>query len=140
TDFYNDPRVARACMPSTSGTGTARSLARLFAATLGEVDGVRLLSEASRAAMARSRSRGPDRVLGFPTQFGSGVQLPFPVLPMLGPRSYGHEAAGGSAVVADPDLGLDVGYTTSAFPSSRAASPSFLALQSAIRHCATDPG
>lgn len=136
-DFYNDPRVARACLPSTSGTGGARDLARLFAATLGAVDGVRLLGGQQLREMVRSRSRGPDLVLGFPTQFGSGVQRPFPLLPMLTAESFGHEAAGGSAVVADETLGLVVGYTTNVFPASRGASPAFLALQAAIAHCAT---
>jgi CubicO group peptidase (beta-lactamase class C family) len=138
-DFYNDPRVAQACFPSTSGIAGARDLARLFAATLGSVGGVQLLDERQRGELIWSRSRGPDRVLGFPTHFGSGVQRPFPLLPMLTGRSFGHEAAGGSAVVADEELGLALGYTTNVFPASRGASPGFLALQAAITHCATAP-
>jgi CubicO group peptidase (beta-lactamase class C family) len=138
-DFYNDPAVARACLPSTSGIGSARALARLFAATLGPVDGVRLLSDADREAMSATQSRGPDRVLGFPTHFGSGVQRPFPLFTMLSPASFGHEAAGGSAVAADPVLGLAVGFTTNVFPASRGGSPAWMALQSTIRHLVENP-
>jgi CubicO group peptidase (beta-lactamase class C family) len=108
-------------------------------ATLDEVDGVRLLDPDATSAMVATRSRGPDAVLGIITHFGSGVQRPFPQLPMLGSRSFGHEAAGGSAVVADEELGLAVGYTTNVFPSMNGASTGFLALLPAIRHCVTSP-
>jgi CubicO group peptidase (beta-lactamase class C family) len=137
--IYNDPDVARAGWPSTSGVAGARDLAKMLYATMAKVDGVRLLDEAATRAMVATRSRGPDAVLGIITHFGSGVQLPFPQLPLLGPRSFGHEAAGGSAVVADPELGVAVGYTTDVYPSMNGASTGFLALQSAIRHCATAP-
>ena len=137
--IYNDPEIARAGWPSTSAVAGARDLARMLSATMCEIDGVRLLSEEGTRAMAATRSRGPDAVLGIVTHFGSGVQLPFPQLPLLGPSSFGHEAAGGSAVVADPELGVAVGYTTNVYPCMNGASTGFLALQSAIRHCATAP-
>lgn len=134
-DLYNDVRVARASWAGTSGIAGARDLARLMYATLDDVDGVRLLDDASRQAMTASRSSGFDEVLGIQTQFGSGVQLPFPQLPFLGPRSYGHEGAAGSAVAADPDLGVAVGYTSDVYPSMMGASVGFLALMPTIAHC-----
>lgn len=135
SDIYNDPRVAQASWPATSGIAGARDLARMLYATLGPVDGVQLLDEPTRDAMTASRSHGPDVVLGVVSQFASGMQLPFPQLPLLGPRSYGHEAAGGSAVVADPDLDLALGFTTNVFPAMMGASLGFLALLPTVAHC-----
>ena len=136
-DIYNHPDMLRACWPSSSGVAGARDLARLFAATLGEVDGVRLLDEQTRLRMTTSLSRGRDRVLGIPIQFGSGVQLEFPQFPMLGARSYGHEAAGGSIAFADDEFDIAVGFTTNVFPSMAGASAGFLALLPTLRHCLT---
>jgi len=135
TDLYNDPAFLRLGIPSTCGVGGARDLARLFAGTAGTVDGVRLLSEGALRTMVATRSIGMDAVLGVPTQFGSGVQLPFPQFPMLSSTSFGHEAAGGSAAFADAESGLSVGFTTSVYPPFAGASVGFLALMPTIRHC-----
>ena len=56
SDFYDDPRLLTASWPSMSGTATARSLARLMAATLGPVDGIRIIDEASRDGMIATQS------------------------------------------------------------------------------------
>jgi CubicO group peptidase (beta-lactamase class C family) len=133
-DLYNADEVYAADWPSTSGVGSARTLAALFAATL--EDGT-VLSAAARRRMLQTEARGHDEVLGIPMHYGSGVQLPFPQLPLLGPRSFGHEAAGGSAVLADEEFGIAVGYTTSRFPAMAGASSGFLTLSAAIRHCLT---
>ena len=132
-DLYNCPAIYGADWPSTSGVGSARALSLFMAATL---DGT-LLSSAARESMNRTRARGMDRVLGVPTHFGSGVQLPFPQLPFLGPASYGHEAAGGSAAFADCEFGVGVGWTTSIYPPMMGASPGFIALLPTLRHCLT---
>lgn len=136
-DVFNAPETASACWPSTSGVAGARDLARLLAATIGDVDGHRLLDEDAVTRMCAPRSRGVDEVLGFETNFGTGVQLPFPQLPLLGPTSFGHEAAGGSVAFADRDSELTVGFTTSIHPAMTGASTSFLALLPTIRHCLT---
>jgi len=133
-DVYNDPRTYRAGWPSSSGIADARSLAALFSAVLD--DGV-ILTSATRAEMVASRARGEDAVLGVPMHYGSGVQLAFPAFPLLGPTSFGHEAAGGSAAFADPEGGLSVGFTTSVAPQIGGAAPAFLALLPVIRHCLT---
>lgn len=134
TDLYNDPRLARAALPSTSGIGDARSLAALFAVIL---DGGIIGAEA-RTDMVTSRARGLDAVLGVEMNYGSGVQRPFPALPMLGSTSFGHEAAGGSAVVADPESGLVVAFTTDVFPPSPGAALGFLSIVEILRMCAAD--
>lgn len=135
-DVYNAPEAASAGWPSTSAVAGARDLARLLQAALREVDGHRLISQRSLEEMCGERSRGIDRVLGVETAFGTGVQLPFPQFPMLGPSSFGHEAAGGSAAIADRDSGLTVGFTTSVQFPMTGASPMLLALLPTIKHCA----
>lgn len=133
---FNTPEVLSASWPAASGVGSARGLARIMAATLGPVDGVRLLDESAREGMRATRSRGDDAVLGIPIHIGSGMQLPFPQFPMLGPTSYGHEAAGGSAAFADLDSGLAIAFTTSVFPHMHGNSRQFAALLPTIRHLA----
>jgi CubicO group peptidase (beta-lactamase class C family) len=114
---YNDmwnTRPLHACeMPSSNGIGSARSLARLYASTIGPVDGVRLLDEATVRAACQIQSDGPDEVLTTPTRFGLGFMLP----PTLGialeasaPRAFGHPGAGGSLGFADPDAGIGFAY------------------------------
>jgi CubicO group peptidase (beta-lactamase class C family) len=131
-DLYNDPAVPGAAWPSTTGVATARALAALMAATLD--DGV-LLSAEARRQMTATQAEGHDEVLGIPMHYGSGVQLPFPQLPFLGPGSYGHEGAGGSVAFADEDREVAVGFTTSVYPSMPGASPGFLALLPVLQHC-----
>jgi CubicO group peptidase (beta-lactamase class C family) len=134
-EYFNSAEVLRSAWPSTSGTATARALARVMAATLGPVDGVRLLAEADRDAMIRTRSRGDDAILGIPIHLGSGMQRPFPQFPMLGGSSYGHEAAGGSVAFADIESGLAIGFTTDVFPHMHGGSRQFAALLPTIRYC-----
>lgn len=59
----NDPEIQAAQLPAVNGIGNARGLARIFAALIGEVDGVRLLSPAAMEAEARAGARSrPCRV------------------------------------------------------------------------------
>lgn len=132
-DLSNEARFLRASFPAVNGIASAEGLARFFEATRREVGGVRLLSAGARDAMIETRSRGVDRVLGFPIHFGSGVQRPFPQFPMLSSSSYGHEAAGGSAAFADDAYGVSVGFTTSVHPAMAGASTRLLALLPSIR-------
>ncbi|MDQ1466923.1 MAG: hypothetical protein QOH10_1338, partial [Actinomycetota bacterium] len=109
-DMWNR-RGLRACeLPSSNGVGDARSVARLYASLLGEVDGVRTLQAATVAAASEYQARGPDRVILVDTAFGLGFMLP-PALPAaVGRRAFGHGGAGGSVSFADPDAGLAFAY------------------------------
>jgi len=51
---------------------SARGAARIYAALLGHVDGVELVSPARRAAMATVAFTGMDEVMGFPTEWAYG--------------------------------------------------------------------
>jgi CubicO group peptidase (beta-lactamase class C family) len=91
---------------------TARSLARLYGACVSEVDGLRLMSEASIEDAISALSQGP-QLSGMPddgARLGTGFQLSSPPThPMLGSTSFGHAGAGGQLALADPDA--EVSFT-----------------------------
>lgn len=107
---FNSPEVQAAEIPASNGIGTARGLARMYAALIGEVDGVRLLTPETLAAATAEQAAGPDRVMIFPSRFSSGFMLPTELSPMTGPDAFGHPGRGGSLGFADPSLGIAFGY------------------------------
>jgi CubicO group peptidase (beta-lactamase class C family) len=83
----------------------------MYAACIGEVDGMRLLSPEAVANASTQRTEGPDVViLDLDLQFGLGFFVPSSLLQLGGPRSFGHFGMGGSAGWADPEAGLAIGY------------------------------
>jgi CubicO group peptidase (beta-lactamase class C family) len=111
-DMWNRPDVLAAEMPSSNGVGSARALARLYAALVGDVDGMRALEPDTVRAACVVQSEGPDRVIFFPSCFGLGFTLQPMLAPGAGPRAFGHPGAGGSLGFADPDAGIGFGYVT----------------------------
>jgi CubicO group peptidase (beta-lactamase class C family) len=113
TVTFNDPRIQAAEIPGANGISTARSLARMYAACVTSVDGVRLLSDASVADLLRVQAAGP-QLSGLPddgARWGSGFQLSSPpTQPMLGPTSFGHAGAGGQLAFADADHRIGFSY------------------------------
>jgi CubicO group peptidase (beta-lactamase class C family) len=104
-------RLFRSCeLPAGNGITNARSLARMYAATIGEVDGVRLLDEATMEAARTNQVEGIDLVLLDELRRGLGFMLESERVPMLGRGSFGHPGAGGSLGCADPESGLAFGY------------------------------
>jgi pimeloyl-ACP methyl ester carboxylesterase len=110
--MWNRRDVLAAEMPSSNGVASARALARLYAACVGEVDGVRLLSAETVEAARSVQAEGPDRVLMLPSRYGLGFMLPPMLAPACGARSFGHPGAGGCLAFADPDARLGFGYVT----------------------------
>jgi len=109
-DMWNRRALRAAELPSSNGIGTARALARLYAACVGEVDGLRVLRPETVAAACVPQSDGADAVLIFPTRFGTGFMLP-PTLSLAArPSAFGHPGAGGSLAMGDPDAGLGFAY------------------------------
>ena len=108
--IVNDPRLWAAEVPAGNGMGTAHALARMYAAVIGDVDGVRLLAPETVATATAEQCRGIDRITGYETAYGLGFQLPFPFRPMAGPGSFGHYGLGGSVGFAQPELGFSFGY------------------------------
>ena len=130
-DMWNTRLMRGAEMPSSNGHGDARSLARMYAACIGEVDGVRLLGDETVARASEVLSDGPDCVIGQPLTIGLGFMLA-PTFPVgVGPRTFGHSGAGGSTAFADPDHGLTFCYAMNQMKMAMAADPRSQALVSA---------
>ncbi|MFC4534507.1 serine hydrolase domain-containing protein [Sphaerisporangium dianthi] len=107
---HNDPDERSAEMPSTNGICTARSLARFYAALIGEVDGHRILSAGTLAAATAEQANGIDRILRVPVRIGTGFGLPTPGSFWYSPTAFGFPGYGGSLGFADPATGLAFGY------------------------------
>jgi CubicO group peptidase (beta-lactamase class C family) len=121
----------RAEIPSTNGHASARGVARFYA---GLLDG-RVLSAATVAELCVPRAEGPDLVLGRPSRFSAGFQLPQPERPFgTGDRAFGHFGAGGALGFADPDAGLAFGYLMNEM-GPRWQNPRNQALLEALRSC-----
>jgi len=97
-------------LPSTNGIGSARALSRIYAACIGEVDGIRLLDPDTLSAACIEQSMGTDAVLGVPTRFGSGFSLSWTLSPGAPEGAFGFAGAGGSLGFADPVNRIAFGY------------------------------
>jgi CubicO group peptidase (beta-lactamase class C family) len=108
----NDPAVQAAQLPAANGVANARSLARIFAALIGEVDGVRLLSSRSMEGARREQVRGPDlAAIGMTdSALGLGFNLPTEARPLGGPGSFGSVGLGGCRTWALPEANLAFAY------------------------------
>ena len=73
---FNTREMHAAEIPAANGICTARGLARFYAGLVGEVDGVRILSEETIANATTEQSNGKDAVLMIPTRFGLGYLPP----------------------------------------------------------------
>lgn len=109
-DRWNDPRVWQAELPAANGITNAASLARMYAATVGEVDGVRLLSHDTLLRAIEPQVSGPDAVLIFEIPFGFGFMRDAPFAKFGSPTAFGHYGAGGSVGFADHEAGIGFGY------------------------------
>ena len=110
-DVWNSRALRAAEVPAAGGVTDARSIARMYAACVGEVDGICLLTEEQLRRATTQLTHGPNTVLlDMDIQFGLGFMLHSSLIALGGPRSFGHFGAGGSAGWADPDAGLAFGY------------------------------
>ncbi|MFF0476605.1 serine hydrolase domain-containing protein [Streptomyces sp. NPDC004284] len=107
---FDSAEVQAAELPSSNGIGTARALARMYAALIGEVDGVRLLTPETLTSATEEQASGKDLVMLFPSRFGTGYMLPTPDNRMTGPNAFGHTGRGGSLAFADPEHGIAFAY------------------------------
>ncbi len=107
---FGSPEVQAAELPSSNGIGTARALARMYAALIGEVDGVRLLAPETLAAATEEQAGGKDQVMVISSRFSTGYMLPTEGNLMTGLNAFGHTGRGGSLAFADPQHGIAFGY------------------------------
>jgi CubicO group peptidase (beta-lactamase class C family) len=106
--FGNRPDTLAADIPA-GGKVSARAIARLYAALLGEVDGVRLLSPERLREVTAVSSSGPDEIFGMPTTWGLGYAIGLPG----GPRdtAFGIGGVGGSFAFGDTATGTAFAVT-----------------------------
>lgn len=104
--FVNSPAGLKTVAPAWSGVFTARSLATMYAALAngGELDGVRLLDEATVVKATAIQNTRPDLVLFVPIHWRLGFMGGGSMLSPTGPNpeSFGHAGFGGSVAFADP--------------------------------------
>jgi len=111
TGVFNTRAVHAAEVPAAGGIGDARSIARMYAAVIGEVDGIRLLSPEQVKIASAQRTSGPNIViLNLDLQFGLGFIVQSSLMQLGGPQSFGHFGLGGSAGWCDPEAELAFGY------------------------------
>jgi CubicO group peptidase (beta-lactamase class C family) len=134
-DMWNTRALHAAEMPSSNGIGDARSLAHLYAAIMGEVDGQRVLSPETLAAAATERACGKDEVLMIETCFGYGFMLGASFGKANPKRAIGHAGAGGSLAFADPDRGIAFGYVMNDLRFDPAGDPRSESLVEAVHRC-----
>ncbi|GLZ75590.1 esterase [Actinorhabdospora filicis] len=108
-ELTNRPEVVGAEL-AAQGTVTARALAKMYAALLGEVDGVRLVSPERLAEIGAEATTGDDRIFGRPQQKALGWFTGFPQGAER-PGTFGMNGSGGSVGFADPVNGLAVAIT-----------------------------
>jgi len=112
-DFdWNAEETVQAIIPAANGQFTARSLARMYAmlANGGELDGVRILSEASIQRISATRGSGRDKVLFIPMQWRLGYHKVF-AAGVSAPDAFGHYGYGGSGAFCDPQRNLALALT-----------------------------
>ena len=110
--IFNTRAVRAAEIPAAGGVGDARSVARMYAACIGGVDGVRMLTLEQMDSAQRRRTTGPDIVLlDLDLQWGLGFIVPSTLVQLgHGERAFGHFGMGGSLGWADPEADLAFGY------------------------------
>jgi CubicO group peptidase (beta-lactamase class C family) len=133
--FFSDRHSWEVEIPAANGMGTAHALARMYAAVLGDVDGVRLLAPETLAAATIEQAAGEDLIAGYDTRYALGFQLPFAVRPMAGGDSFGHYGLGGSVGFANPQRGFSFGYTVNQMGPGVPADPRSVALIESVVGC-----
>lgn len=113
---FNNPKLIEAELPGAGGVSNARSLAKIYSATVVDTDGVRLLNDQTVRAAAVPQSTGRLYFEGdtgpFPT-WGNGFMVEVPGFKdMLGPSSFGHDGLGGQCAFADLDHRVGFAFTS----------------------------
>ncbi|GAA2101372.1 serine hydrolase domain-containing protein [Streptomyces albiaxialis] len=114
---YANTREVRAQGPASSGSvGTARGLAKLYAAAISDVDShAPLLGPDVLAEFTTPHTHGVDLVTGEPDHFLLGFEAQGVRYPALGARAFGHSGAVGAQSFADPSTGIAYSYTRRRF-------------------------
>ncbi len=104
-EFGNRPDVLMADIPA-GGKMSARAMARMYAALLGEVDGVRLVSPEHLRVISAVAFSGVDQIMGNPCVWVLGYAVGRPgTSPQETSTVFGMAGAGGSYAYADTAMG-----------------------------------
>ncbi|TMR98677.1 serine hydrolase domain-containing protein [Nonomuraea basaltis] len=104
------------------GKTSARAIARMYAALLGEVDGTRLISAERLREVTAVASSGVDEIFGMPSVWGLGYGIGGPTSTAEeSPTVFGVGGAGGSAAWADTATGVAFAITKNRFTNDFAA-------------------
>jgi CubicO group peptidase (beta-lactamase class C family) len=125
-------------MPAANGTGTARSIARLYgsAATGGSEIGFSpgVLDALKKAAMPPTNGVR-DKVMHTDTSFSLGFGKPTPIAAFgSSDNAFGTPGLGGSFGFADPDTGIGYGYVMNKLGFHPVSDPRELALRQVLFH------
>nr|WP_157528149.1 serine hydrolase domain-containing protein [Kibdelosporangium sp. MJ126-NF4]CEL17421.1 putative esterase [Kibdelosporangium sp. MJ126-NF4]CTQ91352.1 putative esterase [Kibdelosporangium sp. MJ126-NF4] len=143
TEYFRTRAWRAAEFPAANMLCDARSLARMYAATVSRVDGVRLLNPLTVKKMTavqtdKTPMHGLPPGLNLPADRSFYMSLGFMrssyPMPMVGPGSFGHPGSGGSIGFADPDAGVGFGYVTNLW-NYRPDDPRAANLIKAVRSC-----
>lgn len=143
TDYMSTRAWRAAEFPCCNMFADARSLAKMYAATVSEVDGIRLLSPATVETMTvvqtdKTQMHGLPVGLDIPANRSFYMSLGFwracPPMPWIGPTSFGHPGSGGSVGFADIDASVGFGYVTNSW-SFRIGEPRASNLAVAVTEC-----
>ncbi len=117
TIFIDSPAIRKSCIPSANGIGSARAIARVYAALSGSgVDGVRLLKdETIRRATCYTRLDSDPVPEGLGSWVNFGLGFARAGTPENPAGIFGHGGALGSEGFAVPELELAVGFTKNKF-------------------------
>jgi len=133
----NSPAWRAAEVPSANAHGTARGVARVYAALAagGRHQDAAVVTAGALADATTEQASGQDLVLHRPSRFGLGFQLTQPERP-LGPgqAAFGHFGAGGSLGFCDPGPRLAFGYVMNQM-GPRWQNPRTRALVDAVYAC-----
>ncbi|MFD6531042.1 serine hydrolase domain-containing protein [Streptomyces sp. NPDC060184] len=126
-------------IPAANGHATARAVASLYGilAGRGTLPGHRVLSEEAAERVREGQGSCRDLVLGagfaHETEIALGVWLSGPNASYgPNPRAFGHDGAGGSCGLADPESGVALGYVMNRMGVGLADDPRKMALVDAV--------
>ncbi|WP_405645353.1 serine hydrolase domain-containing protein [Streptomyces uncialis] len=124
----NRADVLAADIPA-GGKTSARAIARMYAAMLGDVDGVRLITPERLREVTEVASSGPDEVFGMPSTWGLGYNLGAPgAEPDPRTTVFGMGGMGGSWAGADTATGVTFAVTKNRLGPDFEAATAIIAL------------
>ncbi len=135
-EHFNRDELRVVEMPAGNGTGTARSVAKLYGCAATGGSEIRLspsvLDALEKPAVAPTKGLR-DKVLHVDTIFSLGFCKPVPIC-IFGSsgNAFGTPGAGGSFGFADPDTGIGYGYVMNKMGFHLVSDPRELALRNAL--------